>query len=91
MSELAGPTWRRLKSCLEYKYRDIDVPATGHDDRLKQLGLLVGLRDGDKGVLRDEGRQLSLGEAEAGDASDAELAEKVHDLAKRAPLEDYVR
>lgn len=90
MAHLAGPTWRRLKSCLEYKYRDIEVPSTGPQDRLKQLGLLLGIQEGNEAVLQDESLQLELGREAGANASESDLAARIHELAKAAPLERYI-
>lgn len=90
MRELSGPTWRRLKACLEYKFKEIPVPATGPEDRVKTLGLLVGLSKGDQRVLKEEHLQLQLGSDATVEDSQGAIQDEIHRLAGSLPLEDYL-
>lgn len=90
MRHLSGPTWRRLKACLEFKYREIPVPSVGGDDRVKTLGLLLGLSRGDEKVLKDEMLQFRLGHEAAHKRPDGDLQEEVHRLSQALPLERWM-
>lgn len=98
VTKLSGPTWRRLKMAMEFKFRGIPFTKISDEDQIKTLGLLAGLAASDRRVLYDEALQADLGrraaaqaEAKAPKGGDEDpLAARIEELARAVALERFV-